>query len=219
MFINFLYIENHSRDSMFDRFKKNLEKFRQEETREPDYNEPYGDSQIESGGVAEAERPQTESPQPEQLVESTTEANPSDIKSTEQTELTPPPQVGTEIGIQALMDKRVKLEQTIDDVGLMIKNLKDKRTKLEKEVEDESVDIKNLKEKLVKVNEYIDEENQGIKNLTQKRSIVEKEADEAGSIINNLRGKLSSLDQIVDEEGGRIKNFKESRSKKESTFS
>src|SRR5207245_8088255 len=56
-----------------------------------------------------------------------------------------------DIGIRALMDKRTKLEEAIDYVGLMIKNLKDKRTGLEKSIEDESVDIKNLKEKLVKV--------------------------------------------------------------------
>ena len=69
------------------------------------------------------------------------------------------------IGIKALMDKRTKLEEAIDYVGLMIKDLKDKRTNLEKSIEDESVDIKNLKEKLVKVGQYIDEEKQGIKTL------------------------------------------------------
>ena len=41
---------------------------------------------------------------------------------------------GEEIGIRALMDKRTKLEEAIDYVGLMIKNLKDKRTKLEKNI-------------------------------------------------------------------------------------
>ena len=51
------------------------------------------------------------------------------------------------IGIDALMNKRVKLEEAIDYVGLMIRNLKEKRTNLEKEIEDESVDIKNLREK------------------------------------------------------------------------
>jgi hypothetical protein len=40
-----------------------------------------------------------------------------------------------EIGIVELMDKRVKLEEAIDYVGLMIKNLKDKRTVLEKDIE------------------------------------------------------------------------------------
>ncbi|MEK6870970.1 MAG: transcriptional regulator, partial [Thermoproteota archaeon] len=49
-----------------------------------------------------------------------------------------------EIGIVELMDKRAKLEEAIDYVGLMIKNLKDKRTVLEKDIEEESVDIKNL---------------------------------------------------------------------------
>ena len=47
------------------------------------------------------------------------------------------------------MNKRAKLEEAIDYVGLMIKNLKDKRTMLEKDIEEESVDIKNLKEKLL----------------------------------------------------------------------
>ena len=74
-----------------------------------------------------------------------------------------------DIGIRALMDKRTKLEEAIDYVGLMIKNLKDKRTGLEKSIEDESVDIKNLKEKLVKVGQYIEEEKQGIKTLQQKK--------------------------------------------------
>ena len=64
-----------------------------------------------------------------------------------------------EIGIVELMDKRAKLEEAIDYVGLMIKNLKDKRTVLEKDIEEESVDIKNLKEKLEKVSQYIEEEN------------------------------------------------------------
>ena len=68
-----------------------------------------------------------------------------------------------EIGIVELMDKRAKLEEAIDYVGLMIKNLKDKRTVLEKDIEEESVDIKNLKEKLEKVSQYIEEENKGIK--------------------------------------------------------
>ncbi len=116
-----------------------------------------------------------------------------------------------QIGIRALKDKRVKLEEAIDYVGLMIKNLKDKRTNLEKEIEDESVDIKNLKEKLMKVSDYIEEENQGIGNLTRKRGAVEHEADEVGTLINNLRGKLSGIDSVVNTEGDRIKNFKDAR--------
>lgn len=119
----------------------------------------------------------------------------------------------SDIGIDALMNKRVKLEEAIDYVGLMIKNLKDKRTKLEKEIEDESVDIKNLKEKLVKVREYIDEENKGIQELTQKRSQVESEADEVSGIIGDLKNKLSGIDGIINAESNKIKNFKESRPK------
>ena len=42
------------------------------------------------------------------------------------------------------MDKRVKLEESINYVGHMIKTLKDKRARLEKDVEEEAVDIKNL---------------------------------------------------------------------------
>ena len=60
-----------------------------------------------------------------------------------------PPTSSSDIGISSLMDKRAKLEEAIDYVGMMISNLKEKRTGLEKEIEEESVDIKNLKEKLM----------------------------------------------------------------------
>jgi chromosome segregation ATPase len=125
---------------------------------------------------------------------------------------------GEDIGIKALMDKRTKLEEAIDYVGLMIKDLKDKRTNLEKNIEDESVDIKNLKEKLVKVGQYIEEEKQGIKTLQQKRGEVEKEADDVATIITNLREKLISIDQVVNEEGNKIAKFKETRPKAESSL-
>lgn len=117
----------------------------------------------------------------------------------------------SDIGIVGLIDKRAKLEEAIDYVGLMIKNLKDKRTSLEKEIEDESVDIKNLKEKLEKVNEYINEENRGIESLTQKRVSVEQEADVVANMINEFRSKLSGLDNIIDSEGKNIKQIKQSR--------
>ena len=120
-----------------------------------------------------------------------------------------------DIGIGSLMNKRAKLEEAIDYVGLMIKQLKDKRTNLEKDIEEESVDIKNLKEKLVKVREYIDEERQGIQTLTKKRSDVEREADEVGNIINDLRNKLAGVDKIVEDEGNRIKSIKQSRQNSE----
>jgi len=123
-----------------------------------------------------------------------------------------------DIGIRALMDKRTKLEEAIDYVGLMIKNLKDKRTNLEKSIEDESVDIKNLKEKLIKVGQYIDEEKQGIKILQQKRGQVESEADDVATIISNLREKLLSIDHVVNEEGNKIAKFKETRPKSESSL-
>ena len=123
-----------------------------------------------------------------------------------------------DIGIKALMDKRTKLEEAIDYVGLMIKDLKDKRTNLEKSIEDESVDIKNLKEKLVKVGQYIEEEKTGIKTLQQKRGEVEKEADDVAMMITNLREKLISIDQVVNEEGNKIAKFKETRPKTESSI-
>jgi chromosome segregation ATPase len=119
----------------------------------------------------------------------------------------------SDIGISSLMDKRAKLEEAIDYVGMMISNLKEKRTGLEKEIEEESVDIKNLKEKLMKVNEYIEEETQGIQSLTNKRSSVEREADEVGSLITTLRDKLAGIDRVIDDEGSKIKSFKESREK------
>ena len=120
---------------------------------------------------------------------------------------------GDDIGISSLMDKRAKLEEAVDYVGMMIANLKEKRTGLEKEIEEESVDIKNLKEKLVKVNEYIEEETRGIQNLSNKRSSVEREADEVASLITTLRDKLGGIDRVVEDEGSRIKSFKESRTK------
>ena len=118
----------------------------------------------------------------------------------------------SQIGIGSLMDKRAKLEDAIDYVGLMIKNLKDKRTRLEKDIEDESVDIKNLKEKLGKINEFIQDENNGLEELTNKRAGVEKEADEVGNIIYGQRDKISGIDKILADEADKIKRFKESKS-------
>ena len=190
---------------MFEKFKKNLEKFK-ELSSEGTQNE---------GNVMEKEI--EDEPQKFEPIESTKPFE--QIKIPEHVEKGSMTDAGNDIGIKSLMDKRAKLEEAIDYVGLMIKNLKDKRTKLEKDIEDESVDIKNLKEKLIKVGQYIDEEKLGIRSLTQKRSEVEREADEVGVMINNLREKLSTIDHVVDEEGNKIKNFKESRSKAEGTFS
>jgi seryl-tRNA synthetase len=125
---------------------------------------------------------------------------------------------GEDIGIKALMDKRTKLEEAIDYVGLMIKNLRDKRTNLEKSIEDESVDIKNLKETLVKVGQYIEEEKYGIKTLQQKRGLVEKEADDVAVMISNLREKLVNIDEVVNEEGNKIARFRDERPKTESSL-
>ena len=133
-----------------------FEKFRKEQV---EHEESSGSEMVEERPKEEPEYQNTEKEIPE--------SQPQTESSSE-----------GQIGIRALKDKRVKLEEAIDYVGLMIKNLKDKRTNLEKEIEDESVDIKNLKEKLMKVSEYIEEENQGIHNLSRKRSAVEHEADE-----------------------------------------
>ena len=112
------------------------------------------------------------------------------------------------IGIGALIDKRSKLEEALDYVGVMIANLKAKRTSLEKDIEDEHVDIKKLKEKLLKANSFIDEEDKGITQLTQKRALVEQEADDIGNLIINLRDKLSGVDTIIENEKSKINDVK-----------
>ena len=163
------------------------------------------------------ERPAYEENEPETTQSESVESLPENEYRSEVNEVQDKSQQSTssssDIGISSLMDKRAKLEEAIDYVGMMISNLKEKRTGLEKEIEEESVDIKNLKEKLMKVNEYIEEETQGIQSLTNKRSSVEREADEVTSLITSLRDKLAGIDRIVDDEGSRIKSFKESRSK------
>jgi len=178
---------------MFEKFRKKKEEF----------GESGGSEMVEERPVEERKY------HPEEIISEPESRIPPPSENSSQTQTSS--QSEGQIGIRALKDKRVKLEEAIDFVGLMIKNLKDKRTNLEKEIEDESVDIKNLKEKLMKVSEYIEEENQGIQNLTRKRSSVENEADNVGSLINNLRGKLSGIDSIINIEGEKIKNFKESR--------
>ena len=76
------------------------------------------------------------------------EAGSEPAQETQNAQAPPQPASQTEIGIGNLKDKRVKLEEAVDYVGLLIANLKEKRTRLEKEVEEESVDIKNLRAKL-----------------------------------------------------------------------
>lgn len=192
---------------MFDRFRKKKEEsedagFGMVEER-PSFNQDYSVEAFSSDP--------RESVNEEKLTEKTD----NNIPIETQPQKNPSASLTSEIGISALMDKRTRLDEAIDYVGLMIKNLKDKRTRLEKDIEQESVDIKNLKEKLMKVSEYIEEENQGIQNLKMKRTAVEKEADEVGNFISNLRNKLSGIDRIIDDEGGKIKSFKESRPKQE----
>ena len=162
--------------------------------------------EISEGIVSEM----TEERSASDLVEAASE--PESIQETQ----TPPadqPVTQTEIGIGSLKGKRVKLEEAVDYVGLLIANLKEKRTRLEKEVEEESVDIKNLRAKLAKVGEYIQEEGQSLQNLSSKRSVVEQQADEVCGIIDNLRGHLAKINQVVEEEGNVIKDFKNSREK------
>ena len=163
------------------------------------------------------ERPAYEENEPETTQSESVESLPENEYRSGMNEVRDKPQQSTsssnDIGISSLMDKRAKLEEAIDYVGMMISNLKEKRTGLEKEIEEESVDIKNLKEKLMKVNEYIEEETQGIQSLTNKRSAVEREADEVGGLITSLRDKLAGIDRVIDDEGTKIKSFKESRDK------
>ena len=98
------------------------------------------------------------------LVEATSEP----AQETQNDQVPSQPTSQAEIGIGNLKDKRVKLEEAVDYVGLLIANLKEKRTRLEKEVQEESVDIKNLREKLAKVGEYIQEEGQSLQSLSSK---------------------------------------------------
>jgi chromosome segregation ATPase len=195
---------------MFEKFRKKKDELGPDSTKKE-----------EEGGTAETTQYQPQKIEPEKASNVIEQPNP---RPSEQVKIPEPMQqrtmsTGEDIGIGALMDKRNKLEETIDYVGLMIKNLKDKRTNLEKSIEDESVDIKNLKEKLVKVGQYIEEEKLGIKTLQQKRSNVEREADDVAAIINNLREKLLSIDRVVNEEGNKIEKFKDARPKSESSFS
>lgn len=198
---------------MFEKFRKKKDDFEPDSTKKEDITTTaqYQPPEIEeTGEVIEQSRlepAKAEQPRPTEQVKIPEPMQQRTVSS------------GEDIGIRALMDKRTKLEEAIDYVGLMIKNLKDKRTNLEKSIEDESVDIKNLKEKLVKVGQYIEEEKQGLRALQQKRSDVEKEADDVATIINNLREKILGIDRVVNEEGNKIEKFKDSRPRPEASFS
>jgi chromosome segregation ATPase len=197
---------------MFEKFRKKKDEFKPDSTKKEEDMDELTAKTIQY-------QPQELTPEETSEVIEQTKSRPTEqVKIPEPIQQTTMGTSGEDIGIRALMDKRTKLEEAIDYVGLMIKNLKDKRTKLEKNIEDESVDIKNLKEKLIKVGQYIDEERQGIKTLQQKRGQVEREADDVASIVGNLREKLLNIDHIVNEEGTKIEKFKETRSKSESTF-
>ena len=150
---------------LFDKFKE---------------DDSEGSEMVEERPAYEENEPETtQSESVESLPENEYRSGVNEVQDKSQQSTSP----SSDIGISSLMDKRAKLEEAIDYVGMMISNLKEKRTGLEKEIEEESVDIKNLKEKLMKVNEYIEEETQGIQSLTNKRSAVEREADEVGGLI------------------------------------
>lgn len=197
---------------MFDKFRKKKDEFESISMEQKD------SAANSSGKIFQYEPTRNEDTEISQITEESNSRHPEQVKIPEPTQQTRMSTSSEDIGIKALMDKRTKLEEAIDYVGLMIKDLKDKRTNLEKSIEDESVDIKNLKEKLVKVGQYIEEEKQGIKTLQQKRGEVEKEADDVAIMITNLREKLITIDQVVNDEGNKIAKFKETRPKTESSL-
>jgi len=102
------------------------------------------DEDEDSGGMAEetpsfeSEPEPKETPSTEPAEETTSYSQPAEeTPSTEPSEETTSySQTGTavqsQLGIEGLMDKRFKLEEAIDYVGLMIKSLIDKRTNLKK---------------------------------------------------------------------------------------
>ena len=196
---------------MFDKFRKKKDEFES-------ISSGTNDNPNDSPSRTFQYEPKPESGKTSEVMEESRFRPSEQVKIPEPIQQTRMSTSGEDIGIKALMDKRTKLEEAIDYVGLMIKDLKDKRTNLEKSIEDESVDIKNLKEKLVKVGQYIEEEKQGIRTLQQKRGEVEKEADDVAIMITNLREKLISIDQVVNDEGNKIAKFKETRPKTESSL-
>lgn len=196
---------------MFDKFRKKKDEF-------GSVSSGTGDKAADLSGKTFQYEPREADPGTAGVVEESKFRPSEQVKIQEPIQQTRMSTSTEDIGIKALMDKRTKLEEAIDYVGLMIKDLKDKRTSLEKNIEDESVDIKNLKEKLVKVGQYIEEEKQGIRTLQQKRGEVEKEADDVATMITGLRERLLSIEQVVNEEGTKIAKFKETRPKTESSL-
>ena len=175
---------------MFDRFRKKKNEFDGASSTEDTFTEF-------SGKTFQFESKEIESEKASEVLEESRSSPPEQVKIPEPIQQTRMSASSDDIGIKALMDKRTKLEEAIDYVGLM---------------------IKNLKEKLIKVGQYIEEEKQGIRTLQQKRGEVEKEADDVATIISNLREKLVNIDQVVNEEGSKIAKFKDSRPKTESSL-
>ena len=86
------------------------------------------------------ERPVYEESEAETTLSESTESLPENERGSGLNETQDEVQQSTssshDIGISSLMDKRAKLEEAIDYVGMMISNLKEKRTGLEKEIEE-----------------------------------------------------------------------------------
>lgn len=112
-----------------------------------------------------------------------------------------------QIGINLLIDKRIKLDEAIDSLGLIILRLREKRTVLEKQIEDTSVDLKNLRGKIGSVTQYIDEERKGLDSLSMRRSIVEQEADNLGRLVGSLRENIAQMDNVMNTEQKQIKQM------------
>ena len=117
---------------LFDRLKKGFEDEEEGEMVEEEIPETSLEPES-TPEVAPEPQPEPEStpevalePQPEP--ESTPEVAPEPQPEPQTQSFEPQSSSTSSIGIDVLMDKRVKLEEAIDYVGIMIKNLKDNRT-------------------------------------------------------------------------------------------
>lgn len=116
-------------------------------------------------------------------------------------------QLEIQIGVTSLINKCVKLEESINSLGVMIKGLREKRAILEKQIEDTSVDLKNLRGKVSSVTQYIEEEKKGLTVLSQRRATIEMEADDLGGLVNTLRENISLIDETMNAEHEHIKQI------------
>ena len=92
-----------------------------------------GSEMVEERPSYEENEPENSQTEPE-AVESTPEGEYRSELTETRGEVQQATSSGSDIGISSLMDKRAKLEEAIDYVGMMISNLKEKRTGLEKEI-------------------------------------------------------------------------------------